>query len=36
MKEKIIYLDNNKKTRKIMKIKRFINKIKRIINKIIK
>lgn len=36
MKEKIIYLDNYKKTKKIMKIKRFINKIKKVINKIIK
>ena len=34
MKEIIIYLDNNKKTKKIMKIKRFVNKIKKIINKI--
>jgi hypothetical protein len=36
MKEIIIYLDNNKKTKKIMKIKRFVNKIKKLINKIIK
>ena len=36
MKEKIIYIDDYKKTRKIMKIKRFINKIKKVINKIIK
>ena len=35
MKEIIIYLDNNKKTKKIMKIKRFVNKIKKLINKII-
>jgi hypothetical protein len=34
MKEIIIYLDNNKKTKKIMKIKRFVNKIKKLINKI--
>lgn len=36
MKEKIIYLDDNKKTKKIMKIKRFVNTIKKLINKIIK